>query len=130
MKSILVCLATLSLLISGCSHAPVTSEESPGANHVILLWLKEPDNLKHQQQIIQATESLQLIPGVIKIRTGISIPSSRKIVDDSFDIGIHMFFANQQVMEEYINHPQHTNIVRQEIMPFVEKIVIYDFEGY
>ncbi len=129
MKNIVACFAITSLLISGCSHTSIKSEESPGVNHVILLWLKQPDNLDQVQQIIQATELLQQIPGVIKIRTGVSIPSSRKIVDSSFDIGIHMLFVNQQVMEEYINHPDHTKTVREDIMPLVEKIVIYDFKG-
>ncbi len=115
-------------MFSACSHTPTSLQADTGVNHVILLWLKDPGNPKQQQQIIEATRSLQQIPGVIKIRVGAVLPSKRQIVDDSFNIGIHMLFANNAAMEKYVSHPEHTKTVSAAIMPFVDKIVIYDFE--
>ena len=103
-------------------------QNDTGVSHVILLWLKDPGNLKQQQQIIEATRSLEQIPGVMKIRVGTVLPSERPIVDDSFHIGIHMLFADQAAMQKYVSHPEHTKTVSSAIMPFVEKILIYDFE--
>lgn len=128
MKPLLSYVLFLALLFSGCSQMPVVDESVATVNHVILLWLKEPDNLHHKQQIIEATESLNQIPGVVSIRVGEAIPNARAIVDDSFTIGIHMLFADRQAMEKYITHPEHTKTVNQAILPFVERIVIYDFQ--
>ena len=116
------------LILSGCSLTPYTSSDNGGINHIILLWLKDPGNPRQQQQIIRATKELEKIPGVIKIRVGTSISSERQIVDDSFDIGIHMLFDNKAAINAYTKHPEHNRTVNQAVMPFVEKIVIYDFE--
>lgn len=129
MKTLSIFLALFSLLISGCSHTPLPAQQvNNGVNHVILLWLKDPGNLKQQQQIIDATRSLEKIPGVINIRVGTVMPSERSIVDDSFNIGIHMLFTDKSAMQQYVSHPEHTKTVSSAIMPFVEKILIYDFE--
>lgn len=128
MKTLSIFLAVFSLLISGCSHTPPAQQVNTGVNHIILLWLKDPSNLKQQQQIIDATRSLEQIPGVINIRVGTVMSSKRPIVDDSFNIGIHMLFADKSAMQQYVNHPEHTKTVSSAIMPFVEKILIYDFE--
>ena len=128
MNNIAAIFILFALLLSGCSHIPQTNSDNGGVNHVILLWLKDPGNPRQQQQIIQATKELEKIPGVIKIRVGTSISSKRQIVDDSFDIGIHMLFASQAAMQVYTAYPEHSRTVNQAVMPFVDKIVIYDFE--
>lgn len=115
------------LLLGGCSSLPATNHTQGGINHIILLWLHDPGNPRQQQQIIDATKSLENIPGVIKIRVGTTLPSERKIVDSSFDIGIHMLFSDQQAMADYISHPDHVSTVGQAIMPLVKRIQIYDF---
>ncbi len=128
MKIITGIIILFGLMLSGCSHTPHTNSNNAGINHIILLWLHDPGNPRQQQQIIRATKELEKIPGVIKIRVGTSISSKRKIIDDSFDVGIHMLFSDKAAMKTYISHPEHSRTVNQAIMPFVEKIVIYDFE--
>ena len=129
MNRLVVIIILLGLLFSSCSNAPYSPADDTTVNHVVLLWLKDPGNVQQQQQIIEATRSLEEIPGVIKIRVGKKITSPRPIVDDSFSVGIHMLFADRIAMENYLKHPEHTRTVTQSIMPFVDKIVIYDFEG-
>ncbi len=131
MKKISSIFILLGLMLSGCSLSPVSVPDSRGnggVNHIILLWLKDPGNPRQQQQIIRATKELENIPGVIQIRAGTSISSNRKIIDDSFDVGIHMLFANKTAMHAYTKHPEHSRAVNQAIMPFIKKIIIYDFE--
>jgi hypothetical protein len=117
----------LVLLFSGCSQVAIKDASTAQVNHVILLWLKDPSNLHQKQQVIEATESLRDIPGVVDIRVGESIPSKRAVVDDSFTLGIRMLFSDEAAMERYVSHPEHVKTVTQSIMPFVDKIVIYDF---
>jgi len=128
MKKITAIIILFGLVLSGCSHSPHTNFDNGGINHIILLWLKDPGNPRQQQQIIRATKELENIPGVIKVRVGTSIASKRQVIDDSFDVGVHMLFSDKAAMKAYIAHPEHNRTVNQAVMPFVEKIVIYDFE--
>ncbi|HHJ80078.1 MAG TPA: Dabb family protein [Candidatus Tenderia electrophaga] len=131
MKKISSIIILSALLLSGCSLSPVSNPDNRsngGVNHIVLLWLKDPGNPRQQQQIIRATKVLEQIPGVNKIRVGTSIPSERQVVDDTFDIGIHMLFDNKAAIKTYVKNPEHNRTINQAIMPFVERIVIYDFE--
>ena len=65
--------------------------------------------------------------GVLEVRVGEVILSDRKIVDDSFDVGIFLSFASTGDMAEYITHPQHKKAVEEVLGPLMEKIVVYDF---
>jgi len=95
--------------------------------HVVLLWLKEPGNNQHIQKIIDTSYKLHEIPELIKLRVGKSIPSDRKIVDDSFDVGLYMTFNNEEDMQLYLDHPKHKEIVKSVLKPLVSRILVYDF---
>ena len=73
------------------------------------------------------SKGLEKIPGVVEVRVGSVIPSERKIVDDSFEVGIYMTFRSVEDMNAYIVHPDHQRIVQDKLMPIVEKLVVYDF---
>jgi hypothetical protein len=127
MKRVLIVLSLL-LLLGGCSQAPVAKSNDGRVNHVVLIWLKDSSNPEQRQQIIEATRALRQIPGVVSIRVGSVMPSDRNIVDDSFDVGIHMLFADRQSMEHYTSNPEHVRTVNQIVMPLTKRLVIYDFE--
>jgi len=93
----------------------------------VLCWLKEPGKAQARQQIIDASRSFASIPGVVSVRAGTSIPSSRTIVDDSFDVGILLAFRDEEAMQAYLVHPDHMKAVQEIIRPLVKKIVVYDF---
>lgn len=109
------------------SNAVFAGIENRGVIHSVFLWLKKPGDEQHRQRLLQATERLRAIPGVLDIHFGEKIESDRAIVDDSFDIGITMYFSNTEAMNEYLVHPLHQAIVVQEIRPLVERIVVYDY---
>ena len=119
------CLLALGLL-SACAHFIPTTDEAR-VYHVVLCWLKEPGNPEARQQIIDVSKGFKSIPGVIAVKAGASIPSDRTIVDDSFDVGILLTFADQQAMNTYLNHPDHKQIVQNVLKPLVTKIIVYDF---
>lgn len=126
MKKIASIIALL-LLISGCSQMPATHADGR-VDHLILIWLKDAGNLEQRQQIIEATRALQQLPGVISVRVGSVMPSERSVVDSSFDVGVHMLFADRQSMERYTANPEHLRTVNQIVMPLTKRLVIYDFE--
>ena len=61
------------------------------------------------------------------VSVGHSIPSTRPIVDSSFDIGILVTFANSRDMQSYLIHPTHKAATETILKPLVSKIVVYDF---
>ena len=98
-----------------------------GVVHTVFLWLKEPRNAQHRQQLLQASERLRVIPGVVAIRFGEAIESERDIVDDSFDVGIYFYFEDLAAMNAYLVHPLHQSVVEHQLKPLVERIVVHDF---
>lgn len=80
----------------------------------------------NKQQVIEVSRQLEEIPELQEFRIGKSILSNRKIVDDSFDIGIYMTFANQNDLATYLKHDKHKEVVTTVLKPLTKKIVVYD----
>ena len=77
--------------------------------------------------MIDVSRTFRDIPGVVEVRVGEVIPSDRKIVDDSFDIGIIFSFKSVDDMNSYIQHPTHLQAVKDTLIPLTHKILVYDF---
>lgn len=114
-----------SLMLSSAYCLTLQAEQA--INHTVYLWLKQPGNTQHRQQIIVAAKQLAAIEGVERLTTGTVISSDRPIVDDSFDIAISMEFSSAQQMNRYLVNKQHTSIVASQIQPLLSNIVVYDF---
>lgn len=125
----------LTLLLFGCTSFRDPAQETQnefasvrsGVMHIVMVWLKEPGNEAHIKKVIAATEGLETIEEIQAIHVGLSIVSDRKIVDDSFDIGITMMFDNVDAMQRYLTHPEHKQTVKTILQPLASKILVYDF---
>ncbi|KEI70379.1 Dabb family protein [Endozoicomonas elysicola] len=113
------------VLLGGCAS---TAETSPpnGIKHIVLVWLENTGNQQDRAEIIKHSEDLRSIPGLLDLQVGLSVPSDRKIVDDSFDVGLVMTFSDQESMDAYIKHPLHQQKVKTHFAPLSRKILIYD----
>lgn len=118
----------LLLALGGCSGLPPsTTHDATSVHHIVLVWLKDsPEKATHRHRILVGTEQLRSIPGLQSLHHGTAVQSARKIVDDSFDVGIHMVFGSEQAMHAYLKHPTHTQFVKR-IKPHLEKLLVYDF---
>ncbi len=96
--------------------------------HVVLVWLKEPGNPEHRQQIIDATREFETIPGVINISVGEVVPSDRPIVDDSFDVGLYLTFSSVDAMNIYLADDRLQQALREVFRPLSERYIVYDFK--
>ena len=122
---VFVAVLLASMLIN---YNPANAEfSSKGVIHTVFLWLKEPKNDQHRHQLLRASDQLRAIPGVVDIRYGETIASDRAIVDDSFHVGIYIYFSDVEAMNRYIVHPRHKRLVEQALKPIVDRIVVYDF---
>ena len=114
------------LLLVGCQSQPVRSEGR--VQHVVMVWFKEGVSKKQVEEVIAASYALKKqIPLIRDIHVGRPIPSERKIVDDSFDIGLIMEFESKQDLKSYVTHPEHKHFVEQYVKGKVERLQVYDF---
>lgn len=122
----LIQILILGLLLAHTS-ASIANETTPRIVHVVLVWLKEPGNEDHISQVIDATRTFSNIAGVEEVRVGESVPSERRGVDDSFDVGLYMIFSSKSALEGYLVHPDHVAAQRTILRPLVRKVIVYDF---
>tara|TARA_A100001388_G_C28409554_1_gene329876 strand:- start:43 stop:453 length:411 start_codon:yes stop_codon:yes gene_type:complete len=125
----------LSLLFVGCFSASIQFdsenanqiENQKKLNHVVLCWLKEPRNKENIEKIITMTQSFQSIPGVLDAQAGRVVMSDRRIVEDSFDVGILIQIQNEEALKQYLDHPRHQKAKNEILLPLIEKVLVYDF---
>lgn len=118
-------IAVLFIMMTGCaSLRPSTGGE---IDHVVVIWLKDHGNVQQQQQMIERSKQFNKIPGVLSVSVGVTLPSTRPVVDSSFDLALVMRFANEQALREYDQHPIHKKAVQELLAPLAAKFVIYDF---
>ena len=128
MMRICISIVILCLIISACASTTTKTTNENVIVHVVLIWLKESGNQNHMQQIIDISNQLKEISEIQEMQVGRSIPSDRKIVDDSFDVGLYMIFTGQEDMQRYLVHPKHKKAVKTVIKPLASKIIVYDFD--
>jgi hypothetical protein len=112
---------------AGCATAPKPVQAGK-LYHIGLVWLKEPGNAAHRQQIVAAAHAFaREIPEVQLLSVGQSPPSPSPYVDDSFDVCLVMQFADKAAMDRYNQHPAHQKAANEAFLPLSKKILFYDF---
>lgn len=129
MKPSYLSVLLLAITLSACASNSTIKPLEKTLVHIVLIWLKDAGNQEHIQQVAEVTKQLEAIPEIQELRMGTSVPSNRKIVDDSFDIGIYMIFKSEESMEIYLRHPKHQEAVRKIIKPLTRKIIVYDISN-
>ncbi len=116
----------LLLSLTACSHMHEAHHAPIGVSHVVICWLKQPGNEAQRQELIDASNTLKQIPGVISIRAGRPIPSTRPVVDSSFDVAIVVMFQDEAALRAYEKNPVHLKAVNEVLNPLTAKRLIYD----
>lgn len=96
--------------------------------HVVICWLKNPGDAQAKTRLIEASQSLRQIPGVVDLRCGTMLPSSRPVVDSSYDVAVVIEFDNVESLKAYQTHPVHLKLTHQVLIPATDRLTIYDFE--
>ena len=100
--------------------------ETSGIKHVVLCWLNEPGDQSDIEAVMKASIKLKGISEVDSLVIGRPVPSDRKIVDDSFDIGLVLNFHSQKDLDIYLDHPEHVRRVKEALAPKCQRILVYD----
>jgi len=124
----LAALLVVPLALCACtSTAPPSYQVPRGAvTHVVLVWLKSPGDVAARQKLIDTSHEFEQIPGVMLVTAGRALPSTRPVVDSSFDVAVTILFIDQQSLNDYETNPIHRKAVQEVLQPLARKILIYD----
>lgn len=126
----LLCVAALCGCQSNGASTAVGKVEAPGTvTHIVLLWLKDPQDAAGKQKIIEATESFKQIPGVLRVAVGEPLPDTRPTVDTTYDLGIAITMRDREALAAYGPHPIHQKAANEVLLPRIKSIKAYDIEA-
>ena len=115
------------IFFTGCATA---SKQATAGKfyHVGLVWLKEPGNAEHRQNIISAAHSFaREIPEVEFLSVGQTVPKRNQLVDASFDVCFVMRLEDKAALDRYGKHPVHQKAAQEVFLPLSQKTLFYDF---
>src|SRR5205823_2643065 len=94
----------------------------------VILWLKDPGNPQDRQKLIDTSRSfVGKIPGLASVSAGMVQPSTRPVVDSSYDVGLVMVFESEEALRKYPSYPIHQRALKEVITPLVDHYRVYDF---
>jgi hypothetical protein len=122
----------LALLFAGCKSQglPVTDKPEGRIQHIVVVWLREPGNQAHRERLLETSQQLTQIPGVISVVGGTVVPGDREVIDSSFDVALIFTLKDQQTLRQYVHHPLHQKLLEEVFRPLIERYRVYDVEGH
>jgi hypothetical protein len=115
------------LLVLPSCRTTASKPPEGSVTHVVVCWLKTPGDETSRRALIDASYAFREIPGVLHVAAGRALPSTRPVVDATYDVAIVLTFENEQALRAYDGHPIHRDAVTRTLRPLVERLVIYDF---
>ncbi|CAG5000490.1 hypothetical protein DYBT9275_02474 [Dyadobacter sp. CECT 9275] len=91
--------------------------------HSVFFKLKHPQNSQQESRFLDAARGLSAIPGVQHLE--VLKQTSPK---NNFDYGLLMEFTDQQVYDNYSDHPDHVLFIEQFWLKDVEDFLEIDYE--
>jgi hypothetical protein len=115
--------AILIFTITACQSHP------PQVTHVVICWLKTPGSETDRQRLIDESEKLKPIPGLVTLTAGRPIKSARPVVDSTYDVAFVMTFKDEAALHSYEKNPIHLRAVNDVLRPLTAKLTIYDIRN-
>jgi hypothetical protein len=115
-----------SILLGACQTAPPVSST---VTRVVLIWLKHPERSGDRAQLSRAAHSLRMIPGVLRVQTGRTVPMLPSGADRSFDLGVMITFRDRAALQRYEKDPRHLEAMRRYLQSLVRRYEIYNLTG-
>lgn len=97
-------------------------------SHIVVLWTDPAKAPAADEIVAAANRLLKNIPGIVQFHAGKMTGSPRPVVDQTYQVALNLIFTSKQAEAEYQKHPQHVEFVDKFVKPFVQKVIIYDFE--
>jgi len=120
---VLICLAFF--LTSSDMHA--AGAHSGQVTHVMLFWLKRPDNVNDQNVLLRGLRTLRRVRGVNDVRLGRPLPVDQPGLEQSFDLGAVVIFRDREALEKFERDPRRRGALDAMLQPLVRRYVVYNF---
>ena len=104
-----------------------TPQTATGFNHIVIFWTDPADPQTVDKLIAGAEKYLKPIPGVLQFHVGRMVPSPRPVVEQSYQVGLNIVFADKKAQDDYQVHPLHLEFVEKVLKPIQKRVVVYDF---
>ena len=113
----------LTLASGACSSTP--TQPRP-VKHILLMWLKHPGSAADRLQLTRAAHSLRMVPGVLRVETGRTVPVPNAEADRNFDLGVVITFRDRAALQRYERDPRHADAMQRYLRPLVRRYVVYN----
>jgi hypothetical protein len=97
-------------------------------SHVVIFWTRTENPNAADELLVGANKYLKPIPGVVAFHIGEMAPSSRPVVDQSYQVALNVIFNDKKAQDDYQVHPLHIEFVEKVFKPNCARVVVYDFE--
>ncbi len=97
-------------------------------SHVVIFWTHPEKPSAPEELLAGARHYLAGIPGIQSFHAGRMAPSHREVVDQSYQVALHIAFESKAAQDEYQVHPLHLEFVEKAFRPNCHRVVVYDFE--
>ena len=97
-------------------------------SHIVIFWTKPGLAGAADELLAGAEKYLKPIPGIRHFHVGRMAPSQRPVVDQTYQVGLNVVFADKQAQDSYQAHPLHLEFVEAVFKRVCERVVVYDFQ--
>jgi len=97
-------------------------------SHIVIFWTNPAKPGAADAVVAGGNQYLKTIPGVLHFHIGKMSPSHRPVVDQTYQVALNIGFNSKHDEHAYQAHPQHVEFVEHCVKPYVQKVVVYDFE--
>ena len=115
------CLAIILLVPSG-----VTAAGSGRVTHVVIFWLKRPDDKRDRNTLVRASERFRTMPGVVSVEVGNGLPVQRAGIEQRFDLSVVFTFENRAALQRFEKDPRHAASIKSVLRPLVKRFVVFN----
>lgn len=96
-------------------------------SHVVIFWTKPEIPAAADALIAGAEQYLRPIPLAKSFHVGRMVPSPRAVVDQTYQVGLHLLFENKADEAAYQVHPLHIEFVEKVFKPNCQRATVFDF---
>ena len=99
---------------------------APAVTRVVLLWLKNPDREQDREELEEAGQNLQRLPGVVEVETRRSLASLGHNLPEDFDLAIVITFRDRTALRLYEHDPRRLEAMRRYLRPLVRRYEVHN----
>lgn len=94
--------------------------------HVVIFWLKRPENVADRAALVRASASFREMPGILSVEIGHALPVRRPGIEQHFDLSVVFTFQDQAALRRFERDPRHAAAIASVLKPLVKRYVVFN----